>query len=391
MTSLTSDEQVERLISAIQSKAHVRGFTHTFYRYPARFAPEFVRAAIEAYTEPDDLVIDPFMGGGTTVVEALCAGRRTLGSDINALSAFVARVKTTSLSKRGAARVAAWAERLQGARLGRDVNEDGWREYKRHVPWWLRKTVEHGLRTVDVLRSSDDRRFARCTLLRTAQWALDSRKELPTRARFLEQHAQHTAKMLAGLDEFTTRFRDVSRGARIYQRRRLLVASAADLSHHGRLTRDWRPAKLVITSPPYPGVHVLYHRWQVRGRRETPAPYWITGNLDGQAPSYYTFGPRRSPSPEKYQANLLACFKSIAQLMNRESVLVQLVAYSQPETQLPTYLETLERAGLIEARLRGALYETARVSRRVPNRKWYADALGNIPASQEILLVHQRR
>jgi hypothetical protein len=33
--------------------------------------------------------------------------------------------------------------------------------------------------------------------------------------------------------------------------------------------------KLVLTSPPYPGLHVLYHRWQVKGRRETPAPFWV--------------------------------------------------------------------------------------------------------------------
>ena len=43
------------------------------------------------------------------------------------------------------------------------------------------------------------------------------------------------------------------------------------------------PIKLVLTSPPYPGVHVLYHRWQVQGRRETPAPFWIVtaASLDG--------------------------------------------------------------------------------------------------------------
>ena len=32
------------------------------------------------------------------------------------------------------------------------------------------------------------------------------------------------------------------------------------------------PADLVVTSPPYPGIHMLYHRWQVDGRKETDAP-----------------------------------------------------------------------------------------------------------------------
>ena len=43
--------------------------------------------------------------------------------------------------------------------------------------------------------------------------------------------------------------------------------------------------KLVLTSPPYPGVYVNYHRWKLRGRREIPAPYWIAGREDGNGMS----------------------------------------------------------------------------------------------------------
>ncbi len=50
------------------------GLTHGFYRYPARFSPQFARSAIEAFTEPLDTVLDPFMGGGTSAVEALGLG-----------------------------------------------------------------------------------------------------------------------------------------------------------------------------------------------------------------------------------------------------------------------------------------------------------------------------
>src|SRR5213593_2260764 len=53
---------------------------HEFYRYPARFSPEFARAVIEAFSVPGDLVLDPFVGGGTAVVEAALRGRRAMGS-----------------------------------------------------------------------------------------------------------------------------------------------------------------------------------------------------------------------------------------------------------------------------------------------------------------------
>src|ERR1035437_1861328 len=66
---------------------------HEFYRYPARFTPSFARAAIAAFTRRGDLVLDPFVGGGTTLVEARLAGRLALGSDLNPLAVFVSRVK----------------------------------------------------------------------------------------------------------------------------------------------------------------------------------------------------------------------------------------------------------------------------------------------------------
>ena len=58
--------------------------------------------------------------------------------------------------------------------------------------------------------------------------------------------------------------------------------------------------KLILTSPPYPGVHVLYHRWQVKGRKDTSAPFWIANIEDGQGETYYTFGYRYQNELRKY-------------------------------------------------------------------------------------------
>ncbi|MFH1104800.1 MAG: DNA methyltransferase, partial [Actinomycetota bacterium] len=64
---------------------------HDFYRYPARFPPKFAAAAVQAFTRPGDLVLDPFVGGGTTLVEAVRLGRRAVGADINPIAVFVSR------------------------------------------------------------------------------------------------------------------------------------------------------------------------------------------------------------------------------------------------------------------------------------------------------------
>ena len=44
-----------RLIAGARDTEPVRGLTHGFYKYPARFSPAFVRAAIETFTKPGDL------------------------------------------------------------------------------------------------------------------------------------------------------------------------------------------------------------------------------------------------------------------------------------------------------------------------------------------------
>ena len=59
---------------AARDQSQIRGLTHCFYRYPARFSPTFAGAAIEAFSRPGQVVFDPFMGGGTTIVEAMVRG-----------------------------------------------------------------------------------------------------------------------------------------------------------------------------------------------------------------------------------------------------------------------------------------------------------------------------
>ena len=54
--------------------------------YRACFKPQLPRFFITRLTEPGDLVFDPFMGRGTTLLEAALHGRQTMGNDVNPLS-----------------------------------------------------------------------------------------------------------------------------------------------------------------------------------------------------------------------------------------------------------------------------------------------------------------
>src|ERR1035438_10076670 len=59
--------------------------------YRACFKPQLPRFFIERLTQPGEVVYDPFMGRGTTVLEAALLGRVPCGCDINPLSVVLAR------------------------------------------------------------------------------------------------------------------------------------------------------------------------------------------------------------------------------------------------------------------------------------------------------------
>jgi hypothetical protein len=103
-------------LAAIAAKDPNCGSTHNFYRYPARFSPLFVREVIRQYSSPGQTVLDPFMGGDTTIVEAVSLGRKAIGLDINALAHFVTTVKTTSLSENDFSVLEKWSSQLRISR-----------------------------------------------------------------------------------------------------------------------------------------------------------------------------------------------------------------------------------------------------------------------------------
>ncbi len=65
-------------------------------RHPAPFPLELPRRLIDLYTYEDDLVLDPFMGSGTTLVASVLCGRRPVGYDLNPDYADLARSRVAA-------------------------------------------------------------------------------------------------------------------------------------------------------------------------------------------------------------------------------------------------------------------------------------------------------
>ncbi len=58
--------------------------------YRACFKPQLPRYFIERYSKEGDIIYDPFMGRGTTIIEAALMKRNVIGNDVNPLSKILA-------------------------------------------------------------------------------------------------------------------------------------------------------------------------------------------------------------------------------------------------------------------------------------------------------------
>ncbi len=72
--------------------------THGYHRYPAKFIPQVVSRLIDKYTDEGDLIIDPFGGCGTTLVESKIMGRPSIGVDINPVAVLITKAKITPIN-----------------------------------------------------------------------------------------------------------------------------------------------------------------------------------------------------------------------------------------------------------------------------------------------------
>ena len=89
---------------------HTQESVHFFHHWTAKFIPQIPRLAIELYAKPGDVVLDPFMGCGTTLVEAARLGHDSWGTDINPLAVKIAQAKTAPIDADSLTGFIAWLE-----------------------------------------------------------------------------------------------------------------------------------------------------------------------------------------------------------------------------------------------------------------------------------------
>jgi len=88
-----------RIIQKNRTRSVNQYLTHWIYPYKGKFHPQMIRALLNIIkVEPGDTILDPFIGSGTTAVEAQLLGINCVGIDVSPLCVLQSRVKTESVS-----------------------------------------------------------------------------------------------------------------------------------------------------------------------------------------------------------------------------------------------------------------------------------------------------
>ena len=83
-------------------EAETTKHVHRLHPYKGKFIPQLVQYFLDARTDdfkqniyfrPGDIVLDPFCGSGTTLVQANELGMHAIGTDISAFNAFISNAK----------------------------------------------------------------------------------------------------------------------------------------------------------------------------------------------------------------------------------------------------------------------------------------------------------
>ncbi|MDY7078100.1 MAG: class I SAM-dependent methyltransferase [Chloroflexota bacterium] len=165
----------ERLSDLLASDLDFHGLSgayasHNFHAFPAKFPPQLPSKFIEGLTEPGDVVLDPMVGSGTTVVEAFLAGRRGIGFDIDPMALRLCKAKVTPLVMEEAAMAGnevlrCAQENLQrdGVELRRELNARFGETEREFIDYWFLPSTQLELvaliREIERVRESDIREF----------------------------------------------------------------------------------------------------------------------------------------------------------------------------------------------------------------------------------------
>jgi hypothetical protein len=360
--------------------------THRLYRYPASMSPMIARSLIENFSSKGDLLLDPFCGGGTTAIEGLALGRRAVCSDISPLACFVTRAKATPISNASFTKYCLWYHKETKIlnnyhpRKLKSLEING----KKYSPITY-STILKLMNDAEKIGDPAARRLAKLVVLNVAKRSFDCRSKFATPYLVRQIFQRISYETNVSMRKYLSSVKE--NGVSNINKKSLHVIQCDAKKLATRISSYKNKFSLVVTSPPYPGVHVLYNRWQLFGRKETDMPFRLLGFNNNYFASFYTMGNRSNPSmKESYLEDMERILTSLYELLSSGSIIAQVIAFPRNDGHINEYSELMIKVGFSPLKMR-----TSVVKRQVPNRKWYIRVTNNSRQPIEHIFVHQKK
>jgi DNA modification methylase len=237
--------------------------THGYHRYPAKFIPQVAARLISSFSDEGDLVVDPFMGSGTTLVEAKLHRRPSLGVDINPIAHLITQAKVTPIDPARLQRAVASLENI----LRRDtppifgsslpsshLSPSPSLPTSPRIDYWFPPEAKRELmliyQAVEAISDDDLRTFFRCAfshILKPCSWWSNKTikpirtltKRIPSPINTFFKHVRY---MVQGNQQFLNLLRE---------RRAEDITAEPHCADARQLPLPDASAHLIVTSPPY--------------------------------------------------------------------------------------------------------------------------------------------
>lgn len=250
--SLFATVKIDKLWSfAEKTRKETSYATHGYHRYPAKFIPQIVARLIGKYTNEGDLVIDPFGGCGTTLVEAKMSGRLSVGVDINPVAVLIAKAKVTPVAQEKIEKIFV---DIKNKLISYSENTEVKVPLHERISYWFKpeekRKLAFILEEISKIEDDDARDFFYCgfsnILKNCSIWLQKSNK--PTR----DFNKKPSEPMQTFFKQIKAMLRGNAQFGELLQKKNFLqVPSTVFCSDARSIFAKDESANLIVTSPPY--------------------------------------------------------------------------------------------------------------------------------------------
>nr|ADQ20509.1 M.BseYI [Bacillus sp. 2521] len=287
---------------------------HSIHPYPAKFIPQIPHKAILNWSNPNDVVLDPFCGSGTTLLEAITNNRTAIGVDNNSVACLISRAKTNSYSRDDLIALHTFSERLGSMTLDKFKDIPKLIPAYKNLDYWFSPEAIDDLGSINYLISLEKEP------IKALLYAIFS--AIIVNVSYQDSDTRYSRK------EYKYSIGDALKTYKNKLRRLLNSLSKEGIDYPTTASVYQRDGKsldfiesnsvdLIVTSPPYLNAYDYhkYHRHRI---------HWIDGDVnlarDYEIGKHDTFT-RPNATPDKYFEDMFSCFNEWNRVLKNQSKL----------------------------------------------------------------------